>query len=80
MPLVIVAGHPCSGKTTTAQALLALAINADVQAHLISENDVCPDRVESYSCAPRPATALARPLRQRASQSHATDVHRALQL
>lgn len=53
MPLVMVAGHPCSGKTTASQALLALALDAHVQARMVSENEVCPGRVESYRCAPR---------------------------
>ena len=52
MPLVIIAGNPCSGKSSIAQELQRL-LEADGKAvHLVSENALLPDRNKSYTSTP----------------------------
>jgi uridine kinase len=49
MPLVMVAGHPCSGKSTAAGSLCQMLEARGLKVRLVCENDLCPDRSWSYS-------------------------------
>jgi tRNA uridine 5-carbamoylmethylation protein Kti12 len=48
MPLVIIAGHPCSGKSTVASAARDVLTSAGLDVQVVSENALFPDRNKCY--------------------------------
>jgi len=51
MPLVIIAGYPCSGKSTVAAVVEKAVRDAGGDVQLISENDLFSDRNKCYDSA-----------------------------
>lgn len=48
MPLIMICGIPCSGKTTRAKELEKHLLSINKKVKLISENDILEDKNEAY--------------------------------
>jgi uridine kinase len=51
MPLVIIAGHPCSGKSTVSQIISSQLKEIGMEVRIVSENDLFPDKNKCYTSA-----------------------------
>lgn len=57
MPLVIIAGYPCSGKSSVATAVEKAVRDGGGEAYVLSENDLFSDRNKCYTSAVTPCPA-----------------------
>ena len=67
MPLVLISGHPCSGKSQAAAQLAALLTGAGQHVIIVDEQSLQLNRNESYKGLWTPPPPSSRPARRTAA-------------